>query len=135
MNKINVKKIKVTYIVATGKIASQCYRMHIVAPFLKKEKGNKMILCHMLQIDPVDSCIDLEGKKRKKIQKPIQQLNLMNELKRKIDSNYYSLGNNDVNLSKNEELMSGFNPKAKDSELEKISKKMKSFCLFFLFKF
>ena len=118
--------MKVTYIVATGKIASQCYRMHIVAPFLKQEHGNKMILCHMLQIDPIDSCFDLEGKKRKKIQKPIQQLNLMNELKRKIDDSY-CFGNNDVQLPNNEESMSGYNPKETDSQLEKISKKIKSY--------
>lgn len=81
----NLILFKVTYIVATARGTSQCYRMHIVAPFNYESVEKYMILCHILQVDPIDSVIDpATGRKRKKMQIPLRQLTLMNEIRTKI---------------------------------------------------
>ena len=89
--------------------------MHIVVPYEFDTTGKSLILCHILQVDPV-KFDKKNGKLSKKIQMPIRQVTLFEEFK-KLE--------NKVEKEENED---------KESEgQEELKKKMK--CLFFLKNF
>ena len=97
--------------------------------YQKEHQSLSPILCHMLQIDPSNILFDALGKKKKKIQKPIRQLNLISELTRKIDENYKFVDNLKEEDENNEEKLGNSSflfPKIKEYEIDYVSKKIKS---------
>lgn len=67
--------------VASCNHENQCFRMHIVVPYEFDITGKSLILCHILQVDPV-KFDKKNGKLSKKIQMPIRQLTLVEEFKK-----------------------------------------------------
>ena len=84
--------------------------MHIVVPYEFDTTGKSLILCHILQVDPV-KFDKKNGKLSKKIQTPIRQVTLFEEFKK---------------LEKKVK-------KEENDVKEQLKKKMK--CIFFIFKF
>ena len=84
--------------------------MHIVVPYEFDTTGKSLILCHILQVDPV-KFDKKNGKLSKKIQTPIRQVTLFEEFKK---------------LEKKVK-------KEENDVKEELKKKMK--CIFFIFKF
>lgn len=65
--------IQITYIVATARYNSNCFRMHIVLPYDLKKYPNSVILCHMLEVAASDD--EIKSNRKKKSERPIRQLN------------------------------------------------------------